>query len=752
MLRAGPKGLQRIVPSSAASRPQPPPKAAPQAAGPAVISSRDVGGRAAAGGAPDTQHTPQTAPPTAPQTAALAAAKVRAAPKARIPASVRPQAHLPARDDSVLETDDWVKSFEEKWNAAMAIDATDPDEEAEEKAEEPPPKRVRVGVPAEAPTAPTPKQAPAPRPQAQLAPKAPAGPPPMKRKPAEDAPLTPGAIAAPPAQSEASIREEHPDWATRCTIEPAKPGQPQRITLSMAEVGFGDAEVTEWCQWMDRRLTAERPFSKALNSGRTRFKASTVDFSENKISANGAKALCLLLEKQAVRTEMFRLTGNGIGNEGLRCISKYLMCSSQPPTLELHLSRNRITSEGVKWLLGSLAVHPAYPWWNSETDRFVPLWLRLENAKLKGDVGYKALDGACQVLHCSACIGDNSGEFTCNPRQCVNVGCCDEQKHNCVAHLCNWEAPEDAEPLPAPAAHARLMFAAAGRGARKAPPSGVEEPKRDEPRLIYEDDELAVVMKPPGWSCAANPKDVDPAWARLKPLARRKQVGDLLAQDAVPALQAWLLLRFGADPNCDASRDQASDRGLAHRLDMDTSGPILIGKTLKGYEHARKQIVVGLLKDYLALVHGSLSTDRGECLSQIDTSPFAETRRVRVDPNGQPATTVWEAIAEYESPDRKERYTLVHCRMVTLRTHQLRVHFQHLGHPVVGDSLYGTGDPPNFCPRIFLHKVRIGFFNVQGQACIEACSLQTAPDLWKALGRLRKVGGMAMMGCGAPGL
>merc|ERR1712072_204476 len=87
--------------------------------------------------------------------------------------------------------------------------------------------------------------------------------------------------------------------------------------------------------------------------------------------------------------------------------------------------------------------------------------------------------------------------------------------------------------------------------------------------------------------------------------------------------------------------------------------------------------------------------------------------------------------------------------MVTLKTHQIRIHMQHLGHPLVGDTLYGSGERPAFCPRMFVHKVRVGFFNLRGQACIESASLQAAPDLWQALGRLRKVGGMAMMGCGA---
>lgn len=150
-------------------------------------------------------------------------------------------------------------------------------------------------------------------------------------------------------------------------------------------------------------------------------------------------------------------------------------------------------------------------------------------------------------------------------------------------------------------------------------------------------------------------------------------------------------------------------------------------------------------------MHGQFSTDRGVVNAPIDTSIFSETRRVRIAASGQPATTVWEVLAEYETPDRADRYTLLHCRMVTLRTHQVRIHFQNIGHPLVGDTLYG-GSAPAWCPRVFLHKCRIGFFNTKGAACVEACSLRAAPDLWKALGGLRKVGGMAMMGCGAPGL
>lgn len=783
MLRVAPGGVQRFTPPGLTPR-------AKQAAAPtSTPASTPVTARPkAAAGLRQGAQPAAAAPPGAagPRVLSYNSVVAPGAPR-RAPVPVKEEAV--AEEDHefttskpegpVLENEDWSREFAKKWETAMAdphaeMDMVDPGKKRPRSPPAPPRNQLAKKPKASAP-APSPKaaaaaaaaaavrwvsarigtangKAAATRPRSPTRRADPGGPPPLE----QETPMTPGmplksCSSSRPSRSlsKPEPKEEHPEWAARCTIEPARPGQPQRLTVSMAEVGCGDQEIATWCSWMERRLAAEQPPESMPLGSRARFKATMIDFSENGLGVNGVKALCTTLEKFGVRCEVLRLTGNNIGNEGARCITKYLMCSSQAVATELHLSRNRITSEGLKWLLGGLALHPAYPVWNPETERFVPLWLRIDHNK----VNRSALSSSCESLSCAACLGGRSGDVKCGPTQCVNVGCCDELKHNCVVHLCGaWQKSEDAAPLPSPAAHARPIFAPAGLAAPKAPPSSVEKPFREEPRVVYEDEDLAVVLKPAGWTCQPNPQGVDPAWARLKPLARRQQVGELLMQASPAPLQAWLLLQFGGDSSSDASRDQASDRGIVHRLDVDTSGPLLVGKTLKGYEHARKQIALGILKDYVALVHGTMSVDRGECLAPVDTSTYADTRRVRVDASGQSACTVWEAIAEYESSDRQERFTLVHCRMVTLRTHQLRVHMQYLGHPLVGDQLYGTGAAPGFCPRLFLHKLRIGFFNTSSQACIETCSLQSAPELWRALGRLRKVGGMAKVGCGAPGL
>eukprot|EP00439_Symbiodinium_sp_Y106_P007259 s347_g1.t1 len=393
-----------------------------------------------------------------------------------------------------------------------------------------------------------------------------------------------------PSPSATKIANEHVEWADRCSVQPARPGEPCFLTIFMAEVGLDDALLVRWCSWMDRRLTAERPNF----AGGSQFKASTIDFSENAISVKGMKALFDLLEKHRVRCEVLRLSGNHIGNEGLRRLAKYLASSSQAPVQELLLTKNRFSMEGVIWLLGSLALHPAYPVWNASTERFVPLWLRLENSRATLEAR-RALAETCERLCFAVCLGERTDEESCGPRKCVNAACSDQLKHNCVAHL-SATAWKGEAALPPPAIHARSFFSTQGLPEMKASNASAAG-RREEPQLLYEDEDMAVVLKPSGWSCTPQPEGVDPSWVWLAPAARRVRAAKLLAQESAAPLQGWLLLQFGHDPACDVCRDQTLDRGLVHRLDVETSGPMLVGKTHKGYEHARNQILLGVLKD-----------------------------------------------------------------------------------------------------------------------------------------------------------
>jgi 23S rRNA-/tRNA-specific pseudouridylate synthase len=222
-------------------------------------------------------------------------------------------------------------------------------------------------------------------------------------------------------------------------------------------------------------------------------------------------------------------------------------------------------------------------------------------------------------------------------------------------------------------------------------------------------------------------------------------------------------MHFADDAKAVVTRDKKNGFGLCHRLDVGTSGPLLMGKTSAGYEYGWSQIWNrDCVKDYLALVHGEPSGERGACRDPIDNSSYNTKRRVYVHEDGAAALTIWEVMAKYESPrNSKDKYTLLHLRIITGRTHQIRVHLSHLGHPIVSDWTYANEhqcqhwtleQDSAMCPRIFLHKFRMAFVDMEGFVCSVPCPLQMAPDLWNTLRQLRLVGGCAFQKCGAPGL
>merc|ERR1712232_14452 len=146
------------------------------------------------------------------------------------------------------------------------------------------------------------------------------------------------------------------------------------------------------------------------------------------------------------------------------------------------------------------------------------------------------------------------------------------------------------------------------------------------------------------------------------------------------------------------------------------------GKTSEGYSFASKSIRErDVVKDYVALVYGSMPAFVGACDAPIDNSLYNKTRTVTISEKGATAVTMWEVMAEYESTELEKhlrrRYSLVHCRIITGRTHQIRVHLAHLGHPLVSDWQYCDDRElllrdDKLCRRIFLHKVRVAFVDM----------------------------------------
>lgn len=138
-----------------------------------------------------------------------------------------------------------------------------------------------------------------------------------------------------------------------------------------------------------------------------------------------------------------------------------------------------------------------------------------------------------------------------------------------------------------------------------------------------------------------------------------------------------------------------------HRLDRDTSGLMVIGRTAAAISHLGKQFQArSVHKRYLARISGQPTASAGEIQLRMRYDPDNKPRQV-IDPvNGKPSHTRWQIVASHAG------WSLVQLEPVTGRTHQLRLHLQALGHPILGDSLYGHPDSHH---RLCLHASELGF-------------------------------------------
>ena len=197
------------------------------------------------------------------------------------------------------------------------------------------------------------------------------------------------------------------------------------------------------------------------------------------------------------------------------------------------------------------------------------------------------------------------------------------------------------------------------------------------PTIIFEDSNLLVINKPAG-------------------LAAHEGVG----QDIT--LVDWLAKHLSNSPLADQRY------GLVHRLDQNTSGLLLVAKTPTWYEHLKSLFAARqVTKEYLALVQGRVQPDSGTIDIPLKRDPI---RRTKMHPSktGRPSTTDYQVVQHYT------HHTYLKAWPKTGRTHQIRIHLASLGHPIVGDGLYGHDDPA--LPRHFLHAHRIEFVSPQGEA------------------------------------
>jgi len=224
--------------------------------------------------------------------------------------------------------------------------------------------------------------------------------------------------------------------------------------------------------------------------------------------------------------------------------------------------------------------------------------------------------------------------------------------------------------------------------------------------VVYEDSDLAVINKPAGMMVHAGSGASDDARSRgtlVNALLHRFRTLSSTAGELRP--------------------------GIVHRLDKSTSGLIIVAKNDRAHA-ALGQMFSGrrIQKTYIALVHGAVLRDRGTINAALSRDPVRRTRMsTRPNQHARSAVTHYEVLARLTT--RFGKFTLLRVRIETGRTHQIRVHMASIGHPVVGDTLYGASaqlrdatppaasapkhlkaEPAN--PRLgrnFLHAARLEF-------------------------------------------
>ena len=195
-------------------------------------------------------------------------------------------------------------------------------------------------------------------------------------------------------------------------------------------------------------------------------------------------------------------------------------------------------------------------------------------------------------------------------------------------------------------------------------------------RVVYQDQDVAVVFKPSGM--VVHPAAGNPSGTLVNALLRHLDNLSGIGGELRP--------------------------GIVHRIDKDTSGLLLVAKNDMAHVSLSEQIKAHTVhRAYRAIVIGGMKQPSGTVDAPIGRHP-TDRKRMAIVPDGRPAVTHWRVLEPLKGA------TLIECRLTTGRTHQIRVHMASIGHPVLGDPVYGPKKSPYpVAGGQLLHAYRVGF-------------------------------------------
>ncbi len=221
-----------------------------------------------------------------------------------------------------------------------------------------------------------------------------------------------------------------------------------------------------------------------------------------------------------------------------------------------------------------------------------------------------------------------------------------------------------------------------------------------EPEIIYQDENFLAVNKPAGL------------------LVHKARITNYqLPITNEPTLVDWLLKKYPEIKN--VGDDPETRPGIVHRLDKDTSGVMLVAKNQKYFEYLKSLFQRHeVKKTYLAVVAGELRPRAGVISKPIGIKSGTTKHSVHSKKFLKDAVTEYGVVKslKLDSGRGEERgFSLVEVWPKTGRTHQIRVHFASIGHPVVGDLLYGPKKQPEWATRLMLHALSLEFAAAEGK-------------------------------------